>query len=462
MQKLNSEIYNILKQFPYQVKKLFSKYYSDLFFKFEVDVLNKKYNPETPAKTKPNNILFINSLVGRGGAAKIAYDSLCVPLKSISYNTNILTSKNHYPENANIIEFIEHCSKERKFLSKVEKKNNLLDFYQHESLKIKELKVFKDCDVIHLNNLHGNFFNPYILPQLTALKPTIWTLHDYHAFTGYCTVKYKCEKWQSGCLQCPHLLELGLKDTANYIWKIKKQIYQNSEITIVCPSTWLKEKAEKSILNHFEIKLINHGIDTDKFKNYGKEKSRKELNLPVNKQILLFSSDFGKENPNKGGVYLKKVYEYFKDREDILFLIIGGDENSQLDNNIINISYIFDETEMAKYYSAADLFIYPSLADSFGLVVAEAMACKLPIITFATGGIPEIMQHVEHGYIAEQKNSEDFIKGIELFIENIDLKIKAGSMARENIEKNFTIDKMINDYTRLYDEVFEKRKKVTE
>ena len=166
------------------------------------------------------------------------------------------------------------------------------------------------------------------------------------------------------------------------------------------------------------------------------------------------------ENPNKGGMYLKQAYEYFKNREDVLFLIIGGDKNTQLANNVINISYIFDEIQIAKYYSAADLFIYPSLADSFGLVVAEAMACELPVITFETGGIPEILKHEEHGYIAKQKDIKDFIKGIELFIENPDLKLKASLIARETIERKFNIDKMIDTYTQLYDEVFEKRKQV--
>jgi glycosyltransferase involved in cell wall biosynthesis len=448
-------IYETLEKLPYRIKKLFAGYYGKKFYEFNLLPRIKKYPKAVQATSEVKNILSVNMYVGKGGAAKIAYDSLCKPLTARGFNAKILTSKNLYEKSDNIIEFINYHSKERKLLSKIGKKLNLPDFYQPESLDIVNRPEFLESDILHLHNLHENYFNPFVLPELSALKPTIWTLHDFGAFTGYCTVEYSCEKFINGCIDCPYLKKMGLKDTANFIWNTKKEIYKNSNITIVCPSLWLKEKVEKSILNHFDIQLIPHGINEKIFVNKGKIQAREELNLPPDKKILLFSADFGTQNPNKGGEYVKQAYESLKDREDLLFIAIGGEEIAYIAPNYLNVAYVYDEELMAKYYSASDLFIYPSLADTFGLVAAEAMACNTPVITFETGGIPEVVKHLKTGYIAKYKDSTDFINGINMFLNDDNLRINTGQNARKVIEDKFTLDIMINNYIQLYKETAE-------
>ncbi|MFA6990378.1 MAG: glycosyltransferase, partial [Candidatus Gastranaerophilaceae bacterium] len=109
-----------------------------------------------------------------------------------------------------------------------------------------------------------------------------------------------------------------------------------------------------------------------------------------------------------------------------------------------------------QYYSAADLFIYPSMAESFGLVIAESMACETPVVAFNNSAIPELIEHLETGYLAENKNVDDFINGIQTFLNNDELRTSAGIKAREVVLTKFTINKMLSGYISLYDEVFEK------
>ncbi|MCK5343004.1 MAG: glycosyltransferase, partial [Candidatus Heimdallarchaeota archaeon] len=199
--------------------------------------------------------------------------------------------------------------------------------------------------------------------------------------------------------------------------------------------------------------LIYNGIDSEIFHPMDKADVRKKLNLPLDKTILMFSAHKGIKNFWHGGDYLLKALEQIDD-ENILFLNIGSTEN--LDKRIkksiewISIPHVNSETTMAEYYAASDLFVYPSIADSSSLVVVESMACGTPIIAFETGGIPELITNMRSGYIARYKDVDDFVKGINLFLNDVDLRVKAGISARKDVEKHFTLDKMVTLYDELY------------
>ena len=180
---------------------------------------------------------------------------------------------------------------------------------------------------------------------------------------------------------------------------------------------------------------------------------RKKLNLPLDKTILMFSAHKGLKNFWKGGDYLLKALEQIDD-EKVFFLNIGSKEN--LDKRIkksiewVSIPYIDNETTMAEYYAASDLFLYPSLADNCPLVVLESMACGTPVIAFETGGIPELLTNMKTGYIARYKDVDDFVKGIKLFLNDLELRTKAGLSARKDVEMHFTLNKMVTLYEGLY------------
>ena len=402
-------------------------------------------------------VLYINTLIGKGGAARIAYE-LFENIKKYDFETKFLTSKN-FSENKNedIIEYLDQTN-QRILIKKLEKNTGLLDFFNFKSYNIHNLKEFKQADIIHLHNMHGGYFSP--LGMLFFInKPVIWTLHDEQSFTGHCAWTYDCEKWQTKCRNCNNFFGYPKisKDTTAFLFGTKKLVYKVIKPTVICPSEWLKKRAEKSILGNFDIRQINYGIDENLFKPYDKLEARKELNLPLDKTILFFSSDGSLKNPAKGGQYIQKTYEHFKSNKDILFVCTGGKKRNYRNDNFLEFEYIHNENIMAKFYSASDLFIYPSLADNSPLVVLESLACQTPVITFNTGGIPEQVSHMESGYIAKYEDENDFIKGIELFLSDKGLIDKAGIKARQTIEEKFTIDKMIFEYVKLYGEMSDKK-----
>ena len=418
----------------------------------------KKYLLAQNAHTELKNILHINTAAGKGGAAKVAYEFLNGNFNSLGYNSRMLVATNYTDDNDTILTLKTQNMPLHKMLHRYSRKNGMLDFYNLESFNIPEIQAFNDADVINLHNIHGAYFSIFMLPLLTSLKPTIWTLHDEQAFTGHCSYSFECGKWLDGCGNCPDLNYYPKikKDTTKFLLDLKKKIYDASEFTVVCPSEWLAGRVRRSVLGDKDVRVIYNCVKTDVFKLADKNQARNELKLPPDKKILMFSASGGFKNPQKGGKYLLDVYNMLKKRDDLLFLNIGGNSNNK-NPNWLDIPYIKDESLMAKYYSAADLFIYPSLVESFGLVVAEALSCGTPVVAFNTSALPEIIEHGRTGYLAHYKDVDDFINGINTFLNNDELRLSAGKEGRSKVLSNFTVEKTVNGYLNLYKEAINVR-----
>lgn len=411
----------------------------------------RKYSPQD-RKRKVREVLFINHLDRRGGAARLAH-RIFKNLDQKGVNVNLLVRKRNSPGSASNIETVREVdSDDQKFLTAFQEQEGWLDVFHYSSFNIKHSPGFKKADILHLHNLHKNYFTLLALPEITCLKPVVWTLHDMFAFTGHCVNSYDCQRWESGCGNCPHLdIEVKVnKDNTHLLRELKKVVYQYADFSLVCPSAWLKSRLENSILHDKEITLIYNGVDERVYKNHHKRKARKLLNLPLDKAILIFVAYGGLNLKTKGGHLIKNILERLT-KENIFILCIGQVGTKIERENLKTLPYIDDEKKLALYYSAADLFLYPSLADNCPLVVLESLSCGTPVISFNTGGIPELVQHKKNGYIAEYKNIEDLSRGVQFYLKNPALLKKASRQARQSVLKKFTLKKMIKQYLDVYE-----------
>ena len=221
--------------------------------------------------------------------------------------------------------------------------------------------------------------------------PVIWTLHDNWAFTGRCA-QFRCEKWKTGCGNCPHLdyypKSLFL-DNTNAVWKVREKLYNSlKKLTIVTPSKWLAGLVQESFLkNNHNIRVINNGINLDLFKPT-ENTFRKDHNLE-GKTILLAVAYYWDDG--KGLNVFKKLATELPDNYQIVMVGTNDDVDKQLPDNIISIHKTYNQEELIKIYSAADAFVNPSTDDNFPTVNMEAIACGLPVITYNTGGCTEII-----------------------------------------------------------------------
>jgi glycosyltransferase involved in cell wall biosynthesis len=170
------------------------------------------------------------------------------------------------------------------------------------SFAIAQHPFYQAAEVLQLHNLHSGFFNYLALPKLTQHKPAVWTLHDMWALTGHCSYSYECDRWKSGCGQCPHPETYpAIKvDNTHLEWKLKSWVYGQSNLAIVAPSSWLVKQAQQSILNRFAIHHIPHGIDTSLYQPLDPQKCRHLLGIPTDKRHVLLFVAFSLKEARKG------------------------------------------------------------------------------------------------------------------------------------------------------------------
>ena len=401
-------------------------------------------------------ILHINAFYNHGGAT-LLMDILAKNIEKTAYVKNSFIF-GYAPK---IVKENFYCVKEQerylfgqRKLRRILMEQHFMDLY-HPSESYFLIKYVHEIspDIIHLHNIHGGYFQTNLLPKLAKIAPVVWTFHDMFPISGHCAYSFECEKWKTGCGNCERLdiYPAIKKDRTKFLWKYKNKIFNSANFTIVTPSLWLKKCVEQSFLKNKDIRLIYNGIDLENFTKTNKSEARKELGLPENKKIILFSADGGVKNPFKGGEFVFAAFEKLKNRNDILFLNIGG-KSKQKSENWQDFGYVNNSKTMAKLYSAADIYFFPTLADNCPLTAIESLACGLPVVTFETGGVPEIVENNKSGFVVEYKNGKKLLEALEKLLDDGELREK---MAENAVvaSKKFSSERMAIEYMKLYEEL---------
>ena len=323
---------------------------------------------------------------------------------------------------------------------------------------ISRSKLIKEADIIHLHWINQGFLSIKSIKKLVALnKPIIWTMHDQWPYTGICHYTGGCNKFLDTCLDCPMLKYPKKLDLSYKIFRKKEEIYKTKAFTFVGCSKWIATEAEKSKLCHgAKIVSIPNPIDITVYNKAEKENARKSLNLPVDKKLVLFGA-CKVTDERKGFEYMKKACDILYNRkllpkEDVTIVIFGGKSEeieSLLPYHIHNAGYIKDIRTMTNLYNAADLFVIPSLEDNLPNTIMESMACGTPCVGFNTGGIPEMIDHLQNGYVAEYKNEDDLAKGINWVLNEADYSALSDN-ARKKVVENYREDIVAEKYIGLY------------
>ena len=251
-------------------------------------------------------------------------------------------------------------------------------------------------DIIHLHNLHNSYINlPLLFNYIKKHNiKTVWTLHDCWAFTGQCPyfTMVKCERWKMGCHDCPQyrLYPESCVDRTKTMWRLKKKWFTGvKDMTIVTPSQWLADLVKESYLKDYPVRVINNGIDLDVFKP-SDNSFCVQHNISTNKFMLLGVS-FGWGKRKGLDVFVELANRLNRDKYQIV--LVGTDDkvDKLLPPNIISIHRTQNQKELAEIYTAADLFVNPTREENYPTVNMEALACGTPVVTFKTGGSPEIL-----------------------------------------------------------------------
>ena len=420
-------------------------------------------------------ITFINTSDIRGGAAIAAYrlfsiirrrfpDSWMVVREKLTKDENILGS------DKNLIDRLMHWSRfvlERLTVIPLVKKREYwfslspANFGQN----ISRTKQIRKADLLHLHWTSQGYLSLRGLKKLIKLnKPIVWTLHDMWAFTGGCHYSGKCINYTKTCGDCFYLKNPSPTDITNKVFKRKKKIYRNANITFVTPSQWMADVAGKSgLIGNFRIEVIGNPIDTEIFCPGDKEKVRSELGLPQ-ELFLILCGAANLMDKRKGFNFLIEALQLMGDSEPDLrqnYGLITFGKSSHIDNDLIPVfsqSYLSDNISLAKLYQAADVYILPSLEDNLPGTVMESLSCATPVIAFRTGGIPDMVDHLSNGYLADLKSVDDLIRGIHWIKDHPELSLVKEN-GRQKVLNNFSQEMIAEKYIRLYNELLTGKKK---
>ncbi len=317
---------------------------------------------------------------------------------------------------------------------------------------------FKKADIVHIHLIHGfSNFSILSLPFLGKKKPIVWTLHDPWALTGGCEHSFDCDKWKTGCSPlCPYprCTSLFKRYTPYIHWRIKKWVYKRMKLTLVVSSEWMYEKVKISpLLNHLPCKLIPFGIDINKFKFKDNFNYKSHFNIPNFHKIIAFRNTGLKNDKFKGLKWLKQALEIYEPTTPTTLLIIENDEgflDLKSKYNIINLGWI-DGEKLVNVLSAADIFLMPSIQESFGLMAVEAMSCETPVITFDGTALKSIVSN--SGIVVESKNSFALANAIKSLLENDNYRKVLSKASRDIIVDKFQYKFYVQNHIKLYNEI---------
>lgn len=304
------------------------------------------------------------------------------------------------------------------------KKHNLFQLdIANTGTDITALPEFKEADIIHLHWINQGYLSlKNIRRIIDSGKPVVWTMHDMWPFTGICHYSGTCENYRSFCHNCPMLINGGSKnDLSTKIFRQKQNMLKGAHITFVACSQWLEEKAKRSsLLTGQNILSIPNTVNANIFKPTDRRQARLQYNLPLEKKLLLFGS-LKTTDKRKGLRYLIEACHLLNKQQPELaeqtgIIIVGKqaeEAREEFPFPVYAIDYVEHERRMAQIYNAADAYVTPSLEDNLPNTIVEALSCGIPCVGFRIGGIPEMIDHKENGYIAEPANAADLAEGIQ-------------------------------------------------
>ena len=317
-----------------------------------------------------------------------------------------------------------------------------------------------DPDVVNLHWLGAGYMQIETIAKFN--RPIVWTFHDMWAFTGGCHYNQECDRYTASCGACPQLGSNKNWDLSRWIWRRKQKAWQDSNLTIVTPSKWLADCARKSSLfNDRRVEVIPYGLDLNVYTPINKRVARELLKLPQDKQLVLFLSLSATSDKRKGFHLMQPALQElarsgWKDKLEII--VVGADRPENPPEFGFESHYLgtmADDLSLALAYSAADIFIAPSIQDNLPNTILEAIACGTPCVAFNIGGMPDLLEHYSNGYLARPYEIDDLVRGIIWTLENEARSQKLSHRAREKAEQEFALEIQARRYESLFTEILE-------
>lgn len=311
-------------------------------------------------------------------------------------------------------------------------------------------------DILHLHNLHGYYFDLRALPWLSRRLPVIVNLRDAWLLGGHCAYSVGCERWRTGCGECPHLdlYPAVRRDATSDNWRRRRRIFARSRLYVTAPSQWLIDRAKASTLGGVEYRMIPNGIDLSVFNPGSRLVAREALDVPKDAHIVLLSS----HSRYKDYATMEAALTRLKPigASSLIFICLGATAGSKRvgEGQLIGVPVVENPARLAQYYRAADVFILATHDEAFGKMIVESMACGTPVVATAVGAIPEIVEDGTSGYLTPQADSGAMAEAVQRLLQDAALSTQMGAAAAQRA-RQFGLDKQVDAFMTWYREILD-------
>lgn len=284
-------------------------------------------------------------------------------------------------------------------------------YLQHSTHKLIRAIERESPDIVHIHCPNGYTVDLYVLLTFLADSGirTVVTNHAEYWYTGNCGYAFDCNKWLSGCGQCPQY-KFGKRyfhDGTSTSWRKMKRAFDrfdSKKIVITSVSPWVDSRSKQSpYLSRFVHKIVVNGVDTSIFTYQSPIKL-----LNQNKPIIFHATATFTSSPKsiKGGNYIIELARKMQDVDFIVAALSSNVEVSKLPFNVKLWGRITNQRELAQLYATSNCTLITSKRETFSMIVAESLCCGTPVVGFMAGGpesiaIPEYSKFVEYGNIVE-------------------------------------------------------------
>jgi glycosyltransferase involved in cell wall biosynthesis len=360
------------------------------------------------------------------------------------------------------------------------------DFHSPGTWKLLDLAAGPP-DILHCHNLHGGYFDLRALPSLAARVPVAVTLHDAWMLSGHCAHSFDCERWKTGCGECPALdiYPPLLRDGTAHNWKLKADLYRRSRLHVATPSRWLMDKVERSMMAGAvaHARVIPNGVDLSVFRPGGRAQARAALSLPEDAKIVLFMANPRMPRPWRDMETLDAAIsrvERAADGAGVWFVGLSANEPApgprerragpapapapRASGRVSTVlrPYQADPASLARYYQAADLYVHPAHVDTFPSAVLEALACGTPVVATGVAGIPEQVRPLgaatppdagATGALVPPRDPGALAAAILRLLADDALRRRLSENAARDAKARFDKTRMVADYLAWYEDI---------
>jgi glycosyltransferase involved in cell wall biosynthesis len=309
-------------------------------------------------------------------------------------------------------------------------------------------------DIINLNWICNGFVPVASLQQFNC--PIVWTLQDMWAMTGGCHYTAECDRYQKSCGYCPQLQSNQETDLSRQTWRRKSDAWRSLNLTLVAPSTWMKDCVQaSSLLQQYSVEVIPFGLDIQAYAPMDQLAARSHFNLPLDQPLILFGAIDATGDSRKGFHLLRSALKILSQQEWAIApeLVIFG---SAAPTTPIDLGFkahylgqLNCDADLRAAYAAADVMVAPSIQEAFGQTASESLACGTPVVVFQQTGLADIVEHQKNGYLAAPQSAEDLAHGIAWVLAHTTPALRQSARARA--EQEFSQSVQAQRYMNLFE-----------